>query len=138
MREILFRGKRKYDKHWIYGCVNEDGRGTTIKFIENNFYKEVPVDPETVGQYTGLVDKNDKRIFEGDIFECYVDYDDSFGYSQTSSFLAVVVWDEKHFCYGMKVDDEIQNFSDWTWENSFLIGNIHDNPELLEVHVSDR
>ena len=127
----LFRGKRKYNGEWVEGFYYKDLWSDNAHYIIYDG-TEYEVIPETVGQYTGLNDKNGKSIFEGDIFECYVDYEDSLGYSQTSSFLAVVVWDEKHFCYGMKVDDKIQDFSDWNWENSFLVGNVTDNPELLE------
>ena len=139
MREILFRGKTEISERWVVGDLLQWSDGEMcICENRNHFEKDkYRVIPETVGQYTGLTDNNGNKIFEGDIFECYVDYDDSFGYSQTSSFLAVVVWDEKHFCYGMKVDDEIQDFSDWYWESSFLVGNVTDNPELLKGELEN-
>lgn len=72
-------------------------------------------------------------MFEGDIVECYSDYDDSWGYSHTAIIRTVVVWDDKNYCWGFKVDDEIASFNEWDWDISMVLGNIHDNPELLEV-----
>ena len=67
MREILFRGKRLDDGEWVYGFYSntkgEDGR---FHYIQNE-NSVVLVDPSTVGQYTGITDKNGNKIFEGDI-----------------------------------------------------------------------
>lgn len=130
-REILFCGKRKSNEHWIYGYVSADNRGTTIKFIENNFYKEIPVIPETVGQYTGLTDKNGKKIFEHDY--CLL------------TKPCVMVWgviEYKNACYwfvenktqadGMRNMIRLCDLESNGYEIQ-VKGNIHDNPELLEV-----
>ena len=130
MREILFRGKT--DKgEWVQGCFLHNGfdYDTAIWEEENKLVTEVT--PKTVGQYTGLTDKNGTKIFEGDIVEghchsqwrhrlqrCVVVYDrDSFKSRHYLNFP-----NEKHY-FEYKV-----LFS----KDVVVIGNIHDNPELLK------
>ena len=123
MREILFRGKRVEDLKWAEGFYFREA---------GHFIKELPsavsmpthiVYPETIGQYTGLKDKNGKRIFEGDILEGQ-GYDEEDGY-------AVVTWDDGAFWVGNK--HVCGTFCENYYGHSFeVIGNIHDNPELLE------
>lgn len=91
-----------------------------------------PVIPETVGQYTGLTNKNGKKIFEGDIVKWYSDYDDTWGYSHTAEYYGVVVWSANDYCWNIKVNDELITFNDYDWDISMVIGNIHDNPDLLK------
>ena len=159
MREILFRGKRTDCDAWVEGDLLQ------IKYynkpiIECKIMPQAPVSsaypviPETVGQYTGLTDKNGKRIFEGDIVR-YNTYDDfdcqsvaKFGeYNQDGSAGEY----SASKCIGFYVD--VDNFtcpdlceygsncfSNYLKQQNILevaqyceiIGNIHDNPELME------
>lgn len=148
MREILFRGKTLTGK-WVEGAYykQEEFYGdkedahiiiTSKETLDNDFALESHiVIPETVGQFTGLTDKNGKRIFEGDV----VKFTDSpFGFSYTG----VVCFNEVSFCikyeYWKKEEfhrigqtDEWQNMGasgTVTYEHEVL-GNMHDNPELL-------
>lgn len=133
MREILFRVKRLDNGEWVYGnfCMDalEQTRGlcgldgfirrynTDTKRME--MYE---VDRETVGQYTGLVDKNGRRIFEGDIVK-----------SIETKETGVVQFFPEHsaFMVWCKFSNEVGFLYECT-SIAEVIGNIHDNPELLE------
>lgn len=127
MREIKFRGKRLDNGEWIKGnsiVRLGDGvficgwTGVTIKKSEfYNLFTEV--DPATVGQYTGLKDKNDKKIYEGDILQ------DEIG------FKGKIIYSMGAFCGDFGEGFELQYFSEGLHEACILAGNIHDNPELL-------
>lgn len=142
MREITFRGKAndQYNARtgeWIYGQllvrpVHEGGMDeyficeTGHKFIRclNKAPCTYEVDPETVGQYTGLTDKNGKRIFEGDIVR------EIFSYPKTYA----VKFDEgRGGWYPFACGDGCGCCETDTISSSFIevIGNIHDNPELI-------
>lgn len=149
MREILFRGKRVDNGAWVEGslivttavkektyivdsCWCEHGKVNEGGFADFNWLNAFEVIPETVGQYTGTNVGADK-LFEGDIVEWYEDYDNAWGYSQTVVGRSVVVWVTDNFCWAFNTDNKyIQVFDDWNWNSSYIIGNIHDNPELLK------
>ncbi len=139
MREILFRGKRTYNGEWIEGHLiwYEDGRARIIPSHTDIFCYEMDesiiqtvahrVIPETVGQYTGLTDKNGAKIFEGDICRKFKSGDCvSVAWHGT---MAGYVWSKRKennryiFDFGdlFRVSDKYE-----------VIGNIHDNPELLD------
>lgn len=128
MREILFRGKRADDWAWVYGwpCRYPFGRWPLKDAIipsedaEGGYHHFVEVDPSTVGQYTGLTDKNGKRIFEGDVV-AYREYGN-----------LAVVWDDGTFQL-MREDTFYDTLDHYSTRFSVVIGNIYDNPELLEV-----
>lgn len=116
MREILFRGRTTRDKEWVYGDLLNDGYDYDVAIWEKEYKLVTEVSIETVGQFTGLTDKNGKKIFEGDILEWdLAEY--GRGYRER------VNWS-----YGLFSMRQ----SDWR-EWCEVIGNIHDNPELLEV-----
>jgi uncharacterized phage protein (TIGR01671 family) len=131
MREILFRGKTLLGK-WIEGDLLQY-LGCGKVYIAQN-YKGAggqEVIPETVGQYTGLTDKNGKKIFEGDIVKVCRGVNIDTGY---------IVYDERIAAYSISVsENECLLFIDWfiaqqeddrVWIE--VIGNIHDNSELLK------
>lgn len=131
MREILFRGKRKSNGEWIYGYfVGEDSDAPFVSppvkaeiIIQKGTGWWVSVEPKTVGQYTGLTDKDGNKIFEGDIVR----------YNCT---LHEVVFCAINGCafFGITMPErgEIWNFDGITdAERAEIVGNIHDNPELI-------
>lgn len=122
MREILFRGRRTDNGEWVYGYVCRYGwTGKENTYIVPNYASalySVEVDPKTVGQYTGLVDKNGTKIFEDDIILLRSDEEPY-----------QVVFDKSCFhVYDSSVCYIMNNFYDYEME---VIGNIYDNPELL-------
>ena len=128
MREILFRGKRVDNNEWVYGFLSKS-RGNNhflslcIDHEENGVMLSSIVEPETIGQYTGLNDKNGKKIFEGDIVR----------YNGEKHIVVFETRGETGY-FGIKID----HIETWGFCLSVpaklmeVIGNIHDNPELAE------
>ena len=118
MREILFRGKTITDV-WVYGDLLNGGYDYHAAIREKHDKAVARVFPETVGQFTCLTDKNGKKIFEGDIVK------NDYGYIGQIVFKACsyyIEWKSGNFTIDLYV-----------MANSLeVIGNIHDNPELLE------
>lgn len=133
MREILFRGKRMDNGEWIEGFYTKSPKGNTyITQTINGKASPCVVDSETIGQYTGLKDKKGKRIFEGDI----VVYDNSPYNVYCSPHKGEIVWHKwawrlKYFEHGSVYYYSLGS-EDFFGAKSEVIGNIHDNPELLE------
>ena len=143
MREIKFRGKRLDNGEWIYGSLlvshfkDDKKERYFITQFSGNYTFEHEVDPNTVGQFTGLRDKNGREIWEGDIFKedgsgivrsvfrvpgglAFEDNPVSFGY------------DHRAPVYPYSSIAEMQSVS-WLSQCCEVIGNIHDNPELLKT-----
>ena len=127
MREILFRGKRIEDKEWVYGTYmahDRDGHAIFNRNFGDGTLQGFEVIPETVGQYTGLDDKNGVKVFEGDIVREHAnDYTPIY---QNGIYMAYNV---------DKINDPyVSTQFNVIWRNGCeVIGNIHDNPELMEV-----
>ena len=144
MREILFRGKRLDNSEWVYGSFCMDaleqfnglcGVDGFIRLYDKTKGKMQmhEVDRETVGQYTGLTDKNGKRIFEGDIVRILG--------NQTNEdwkrvdYTALIAFIDGGFCAldGTIEDHGFRRYGLQRMDFSLeIIGNIYDNPELLE------
>lgn len=118
-----FRGKSLVDGSWVTGFYS---------MVQSHHYisepcRSVKVDPETVGQSTGITDKNDKEIFEGDILtDSWVDY------SRRAADLTVVVFKDGAFGFDLHYDGFMPMQQLMGGNMKFeVIGNIHENPDLL-------
>ena len=124
MREILYRGKRKVNEEWAYGFPFVSRKGEyKIKWYDPRYgsAKTSEVHPNTVGQFTGLLDANGTKIFEGDIVK-------------RSSVPMLVVWNEYGALFEVEYVMDGERYCNMLFGCEMLevIGNIHDNPELLE------
>lgn len=139
MREILFRGKRLNGDGWVYGDLSYHVHdGEVYVFPEDGYDSPdcYEVDPSTIGQYTGLTDKNGVKIFEGDIVR-YI-YEPGEGFWNANQ-LSVIVWEYTGFMLdGIIGTNKFALLQGWLVsvpcdKNFFeVIGNIHDNQELLK------
>lgn len=144
-REIKFRGKRYGDGAWVYGnlyqgttegkqysiilndagyhVAPQDDRNLAIAFAENEVNV---VSTQTVGQFTGLLDKNGKEIYEGDIIQSFF-----------TKQCYVVFWSdtELSFMYKNPKSSNVFALSKPDLTMYSIVGNIHDNPELLKAET---
>ena len=137
MHELLFRGqqRRKGEKvcmdgspvesSWFYGNGILQGKGDfSIIYPNEPTFEKLSVYTDTLGQYTGLTDMNGKKIFEGDIVQNII-----------TKETAIVRWYTEHSAFMLY--DKNNNKVYFLYDNDFnkieIIGNIYDNPELLEV-----
>lgn len=137
MREILFRGKT--DKgEWVYGYPYERYNNChlrkVIAYPPNEFGqgKYIEVVWETLSQYTGLTDKNGTKIFEGDILKTPAWY-------TVNDLPCVVIFGEEHTVSNVQgfglyhhINESYELVCSDEWDEFEVIGNIHDNPELLK------
>lgn len=120
-REILFRGKRLDNGEWVEGYLWS--RHTIGHTSPCGNTDEIVIAPTTVGQYTGLTDKNGKKIFKGDVLRL------------STGGLCVVKYGNRYRKYGFVVGyvngawDDVDNINGH--DPVEVIGNIHDNPELM-------
>lgn len=128
MRTIKFRGRRTSDRKWIYGDLKKlEPFGFFIHGYDGEFCLNFGVDTETVGQFTGLYDKNGKEIYEGDILRI----------GNIQGDVCEVKWNETVCAFGVcfYCENEFDKSTLGEWlkreKNIAIIGNIHDNGKLL-------
>lgn len=139
MMEILYRAKRKDNGEWIYGYPMRHPQAAQVGPYEPYWNMFVPpanpedaggvfdIDPDTLCQYTGLKDKNEERIWENDIVK-----------DESVCLLGTVIWHCDDYV-GWLLNDKYaecpQMMDKDMWEDCEIIGNIFDNPELLEPNT---
>lgn len=125
MREIKFRGYNAKNKEWLYGCylinrgehfICPDGIQPADKTSE-----DFQIDPETLGQFTGLKDKHGKEIYEGDVLK-----------ENTTKSKYIVEWRADTAAFVMVLSKTDQWYNMMFAQHIKIIGNIHDNPELVK------
>jgi len=127
MREYKFRGRRIDNGEWVHGYLIEDRYivGPVVEWTEDYFNTEfwLKVDPETVGQYTGLKDRNGKEIYEGDILEIgYYRYKVEFSEG----------------CFGARDGYGFSPFRNSIWGmGGVILGNVFEHPHLLKGDGND-
>lgn len=139
MRTIKFRGKRIDNKKWVYGYLADEDYINDINSID---LSSIEVDRDTIGQFTGLFDKNRKEIYEGDIVERIVHQNPCFGFIGNVVFNSdIALFCVEHNEFGPNSSTPFVMPDDWKdkysnrLECEFEIkGNIYDNPELLANH----
>lgn len=143
MRTIKFRGKKKSGE-WLYGDLMHYCGATLILPLDANWYDFVPkkdnplrlpsskfeVDPATVGQFVGLMDKNGREIYEGDIIIGEIDMDFINGDYRSFDYKGSVIFENGQYIendYGTSLEFLMRQIN-----KPEIIGNIYDNPELLK------
>ena len=120
MREIKFRGKDVLTGKWAYGDLVHNKKITETDLVDRTMVDGYEVDPDTVGQFTGLCDRNGKEIYEGDIVR-----------NESAGFCGVVQYRDATFIIFLGEMNGALLICLQTGSLE-IIGNIHDNPELLK------
>ena len=136
MRKILFRGKTKSGE-WVYGGLFKADEEYYILKDADDFYDlwdlAECVIPETVGQYTGLNDKNGKKIFEGDVVLFEDESPTNYEYHDcTEMRCGVIKYGDGQFYITNRIAVEMEDLIYYDKVDCEVIGIIHDNPELLD------
>ncbi len=129
-REIKFRGKDVFSEKWCYGVYIPAEFTTWREPSISDGYRRKEIDPETIGQYTGHKDVNGIEIYEGDILKIHIE-----GINGTDeTFQSVVKF--RMGAWEIDAPEDVSYRFDWMLTKEFIkvkvIGNIFDNPELLE------
>lgn len=123
-REIKFRGKSFLNNKWVYSDLVKTKNLVAIKKTNGDYFRPTQVSPNTVGQYTGLKDCNDKEIYEGDIVTI------------GNNLKAVVIWFNGSFRFQDELSSKATYFDDigviMRDYDVQVIGNVTDNPELMK------
>lgn len=130
MRTMKFRGK-SFEGEWVYGDLHLNCKFPHIHTEER---RSIPIDTTTIGQYTGLTDKNGKEIYEGDIVRHHWK-DPVFGdLVETGQFVhSTICFNNGAFVVNYRLQGEYIYLQDFVRLKCLeVVGNIHDNPEMLE------
>ena len=130
MREILFKAKRIDNGEWVegyYAFIDNVHYIYTGSLCNGGLYvvaERFEIDIDTLCQYTGLTDKNGKKIWENDVVKCLYNY-----YGEKGIYIGKVIYREDT-CYFVAANSESADY-EWWEEEKEVIGNIFDNPELM-------
>lgn len=126
-REILFKAKRLDNGEWVEGDLLHT-RHADVVLISDFKDQLFRCDGNTLCQYTGLTDKNGKKIWENDILKANLDE----SYPEDITYIKIL-WDECRFCTNENYSTDIEALEKWYAEHFQVCGNIFDNTDLLEV-----
>jgi len=136
MREIKFRGKRVDNGEWVVGDYTRYSNKKSIIMVDLLEQEDYWVSSETVGQYTGLKDKNGKEIYEGDIVS-FEDSDGGYEYPDLAVNTGIVEYGDLGFYFTNRVAVDMADFyiKDGRCDEVEVIGNIYENQEFEEVEA---